>query len=269
MATIEFISPDLATTGNGDPVYQELNICSDPDVFICTNMDSGVRDSNWSYSDSSQPVDGIGINGTYGWEHIISVGVANTSYFGYSGISGQGKIYSRQMIRFSSNYVFGHNCGLQKIGYHMFTTSGGANFDARTMLGACPINRVPGTIYSSYPATVGLLTYDLAGHVIYYPNENDAIPINVDTWYSVEIMTDYNSTTSELTVSIWIDGVLQQTKIHPTGESGYNGTGTYNLMRVDGWFGGADSCNAITEQQSVYKDNIIVSKSYIGPMTIL
>ena len=139
-----------------------------------------------------------------------------------------------------------------------------AGVRTRVMLGTTSANKFGQ--FSSEPDTVGLYAFDWLGHIVRLPNQSgdNPVPIYPETWYAVEFMTHYDG--SNVTVKLWIDGVLQMTRTEAASGDPQWENGNWDLIQDTAWFGGANSCNLLTEEQFVYRDNAVVSKSYIGPI---
>ena len=86
----------------------------------------------------------------------------------------------------------------------------------------------------------------------------------LDRWYAVEVMTHYTSANRNVT-KLWVDGTLQMVREN-FNDTAFNGT-AFNGVKDTSWFGGIDSCAQNTQTQYVYRDNHVVSRSYIGPIS--
>ena len=246
----------------------EETICSSPDVLECSDWNDGDFDG-WTYAIRDGVIrfngrfeDGAGLNGTKGWVHPVTQGEHNTAYGGrvISG-AGFGPLYARLYIKFSPGYRFLRWCGQQKMFY--LRHDGGTFW--RIMLGAAAAKRMGG-IYGSDPDTVGVFAFDYIGHIERYPNQvgDNPVLLTGGRWYAVEIMAHWTSATVNV-VKIWVDGQLQMTR-----ENFDDGVWTtasgFNRVSDSSYYGGTGLACEPLQDQIVYKDNYVVSKSYIGPV---
>lgn len=256
----------------GGSSCEESEICSAAGVFVCSDWNDGSYDS-WATSSNLDSKggkhgdirSGVGINGTKGWAHEIYPGEATTVFYDIGGsIKGyKGPLYSRFYIRFSDNFVHGMACGLEKQFYQSWLNDDGSK--TRIMLGSTKARNIPK--FSSEPSSVGLMAFDWLGHDIEMPDQSGdvAVAIQRNQWYSVEFMTDYNSAAGTVTVKLWVDGQLQMQRTVAAATASWK-SGAWTHVQDTSWMGGLDSCNKAPEQQQVFKDNVVISRNYIGPI---
>ena len=255
----------------GNSSCEETAICSAAGVFVCSDWNDGSYDS-WTTSSNLDSKggrhgdirSGVGINGTKGWAHEIYPGEATTVFYGNTAIQGYtGPLYTRLYVRFSDNYIHGMGCGLQKQFYHKWLNDDGST--TRIMLGSTKARDIPK--FSSEPSSVGLIGFDWVGHIVEGPDQSGdvAVAIQRNQWYSVEFMTDYNSAAGTVTVKVWIDGQLQMERIAAAADASWK-AGYWTGVQDTSWMGGGDDCNKAPEQQQVFKDNVVISRNYIGPI---
>lgn len=250
-----------ADTDCGGQACEETVVCSSSSVVKCSDWNNRSTDA-WSVSPygggSIKP--GVGYRGTAGWEDTISEGNHGTVYFDtpVSGV-GHGPFHARFYIKFSPGYLFIPTCGLQK----MFYLEAQANTFWRIMLGIAPANWMGGS-YQSLPQTVGIFGFDYIGHTVRLPNQpgDNPVLIHPDRWYAVEIMAHWTSRTQNV-VKIWVDGQLQMTRSnHDDGV--WTTAHTFNRVQDSSHYGGNHPDCLPVQTQYVYKDNHVLSKSYIG-----
>jgi len=136
----------------------------------------------------------------------------------------------------------------------------------RIMLGVTAASDMGGS-YSTLPDSVGVFGFDYRGHIVRIPdpnnpNDNPTL-IYPNKWYAVEFMVQYQSA-SVNTVKIWVDGVLQMTRENYN-DPYYDGS-PFSDVQDTSWFGGSGSCVQNPETQYVWRDNTVISTSYIGPI---
>ena len=261
-----------ATTAPGADLFCgnqpcEEAICSSSDVLLCSDWNDGDLDG-WLYNQSygGGIEDGVGLNGTKGWRHQVTEGRGDT-IFGDEGLSsfnlGYGPAYGRFYVKFSPGYLFMPKCGLQKMFYlRHFPPYWGIQ------IGVAPARKMVG--YSAYPDTVGVFAFDYPGHLTQYPERVGDNPVLVgsDQWYSVEFMLHWTSETVNV-VRVWIDGELQMIRENVGASLWRVPTAQTPIDQVadSSYYGGAvpEVCGPFQTQQ-VYKDNYVVSRSYIGPV---
>ncbi len=268
-----------ADTECGEQACEEA-ICATSDVIVCSDWNDLSFD-NWSVSsgadrkggDRGDIYPGQGLNGTAGWNHNISVGVANSVFMGQGAAIAEaehrGPLYTRFYVKFSDNYNFNMHCGLQKMFYHTISSDGGSQ--TRFMLGMESWNRIEGDDVFS-----GVFGFDFYGHLVAIPNGESRYPeieiVGTDNptrilpgvWYAVEWMTEVTDT--HVFVKIWVNDELQMTRRTPNEFASLPvpGSGTWLRVKNDAWYGGGDGCGQNTEEQAVFKDNHVISRSRIG-----
>ena len=257
----------------GDSSCEETQICARNDVFICSDWNDGKYDG-WAIStnkDSSggnrgDIYDGVGLNGSKGWAQKIKPGYAETIFMDnqQNGINGyKGPLYSRFYVRFSENFQHRMGCGLQKQYYQMWLNDDSTK--TRVMLGTDRVNII--SKFSNLSSSVGVFAFDWLGHLVEIPDKASDNPVAIypNRWYSVEFMTSYNSNDETVTVKVWVNGQLQMERTATSEHASWR-SGKWSYIHDTSWMGGADDCNKAPEEQIVYKDNAVTSKSYIGPI---
>jgi hypothetical protein len=223
-------------------------------------------------------VQGLGVGGTAAVEQVqfpnadysLAINPINSI------MNTKGPVYFRHYIKYATNYDHGVGCGaLFKTGY--FVTQSDAS---RIMLGHGPLYRLGGA-YLGQPTSRGILGWDYKGHTgpdATYTSSGEpyagaaavplrvgdtVIPIERDTWYSVEIMAHYTSATIN-TVKLWINGTLtlERNNFNDTYYDGSN----FNNIWLDAWNGGGTGCQQNPEIQKQWRDNVVVATNYIGPI---
>lgn len=259
----------------GGSSCEESETCAATGVFLCSDWNDGSYDG-WATSSNLDSKGGkhgdirsaVGINGTKGWAHEIYPAKAETVFYGNSVINGyKGPLYTRLYIRFSDNYVHGMVCGLQKQFYHKWLNSDGS--ETRIMLGSARASEISRNTsdkrFSGEPDSVGIMTFDWLGHHIEWPDQPGIVLMQPGQWYSVEFMSEYRSNDGTMTVKVWVNGQLQIQRTVAAATASWK-SGAWSGVQETSWMGGEDSCNKITEQQQVFKDNVVISRNYIGPI---
>lgn len=246
----------------------EESICSSPSVIECSDWNDGSYDG-WAVSgnrysagdEKGDVVANVGMGGSNGWEHKILAGEPGTIWFDKGLDLGTGPIHVRMYIKFSPGYEHEMNCGLQKMFY--LNASRSDSLAHRIMAGVTKASDLEGT-YSGLDHSIGVFGFDYYGHVVVLPDQPGDKPVLIhpDRWYSVELMAQYIAP-GKNTVKMWIDGQLQMER---NDYGGWTDGTPFNQVQDTSWFGGANECAQNSSTQYVYKDNHVVSRSYIGPI---
>jgi hypothetical protein len=239
---------------------EEAVLCASSFVIKCSDWNSGTLDG-WSKNASEGLKPNIGFRGTPAWQATINKGDHSTLFFDtpVSGV-GYGPLHARFYVKFSPGYLFMQSCGLQK----MFYLDASITPYWRIMLGIAPAYNMKGS-YATLPQTVGVFGFDYIGHYIRYPDQpgDKAVLIYPDKWYAVEIMAHWTSRTQNV-VKIWVNGQLQMTRSNHDDDV-WTPAHTFTDVQDASYYGGNDPACVPWQTQYVYKDNHILSKSYIGP----
>lgn len=124
--------------------------------------------------------------------------------------------------------------------------------------------------HPDYDDAVGVYGFDYPGHTVQLPNQPGDVPVLIhnDEWHSVEVELQYTSSSSNR-VKLYVDGILSITRINNTLWTGGGSPIAFDRLRSDGWFGGGlAACGDFNHIQNFERDNLVVSKAYIGPIPL-
>jgi hypothetical protein len=250
-------------------VYEEA-ICSSSNVVVCADWNDGRKDG-WALC--LQPTGlkaDVGVNGSVGMEHKIIAGEHGTLYYDKRFNSTAGPVHARHYVKFSNGYQFMYGGGYQKMLYLSRQDNGVSEWRG-VMLGVGPAHQLLDGAYKDLPRTVGVFGFDYVGHHIRVANKPGDNPVLIygDRWYCVEMMVDWRGQ-GDNTIKVWVDGVLQMERNDYTeaytGDSSWHPGELINHVKGDAHYGGQGKIYEPPQDQYVWKDNYVVSRSYIGPI---
>ena len=244
----------------------DREICSEPEIIECSNWDDGQFDG-WVLSPGGEGniFSGAGLRGSSGWLITINRGSHGTLFFDKKLERGQiahGPLHVRFYVKFSRDYLHIPACGLQKM---MYLESTNTPQYWRVMLGIQPA-RFLGEGFAALPETVGVFGFDYIGHRIELPNRPGDNPILIypERWYCVEISAHWTSREKN-SVSVWVDGILQMSRRdHDDGV--WTPGHLFSAVQDSSHYGGNSPECLPVQTQFVFKDQHIISTSYIGPI---
>lgn len=241
--------------------YAEEPICNRGDILLCEDWADGDYDG-WSGGMRDPYVWAIvgtgGLTDANALKLTIPENGTSTAWPEHPITEQQGEVYARFYLRYEPGFVFNPGWSGGKVSY--FRALGAEGKQEW---------RVEIALRGKENDTKGFLLVDLRHMESIDPsqpkyllnNNGNDIDIESGQWYAVELMVKPNTPgVKDGEIKLWINGVLQ---LHYTGQNlRGNITRGVNSFWITSYFGGQAT---IHPEQSVWYDNIVVSKNYVGP----
>lgn len=258
--------------------YAAEGVCSRGDILLCEDwerLNAGCPvGAGWGVTQSNCTSYGGGIvsnpllstaNSKRTLEIYLKAGTRSTIFPEASLTPQQTVTYVRWYAMWSPGFVY--NSNINKHLYVMSNSSSGLNWRVPLHMERAPgYTTIARPVFQLYCGYTDYATSQCSGgEKRLYQNIGTPVDIVPGNWYEFEIMvkpdTYGNPFSGEL--KLWINGVL---KAQHTNVSVRKSTDNspINAVQLAAYYGGAG--DVAPQDQQVWYDNIVVGKSYIGPL---